>query len=427
MSRIVPVSVFAVTILVPLGAIDCWGLETEYTPLPEGAWLAVAATEAYGNCAIPAAGEGVQCWGGLSWDASVDASEIQAAPTTGVWTDLQSGALHWCALDTGGRVDCFGATVDEGFDERWRLYDPPGTYTQLGIGTASNCATRTSGETYCWGGWLDHYGRWAAPADETFTMLAQGEFFGCGLHADGTFTCWGEAPAYPPHLESISAGREHACGLSDQGVVCFGANGHGEVTPPVGASFVEVDAGAAYTCGRTAAGAVTCWGDDAAGLVSSAPATEGHLQVAAGRYQACALEGDGQASCWGDVAADPPRTQFAALTTGARHACGLTDGGIVECWGDNSEGQLTQRGCPDEVAFTAVSAGDYHTCGLCEGGGVVCWGLDAHGQVSGVEPWKFLSVSAGAEHTCGLKSDGIVVCWGRDLEGQTDIGYPWTY
>ena len=86
-------------------------------------------------------------------------------------------------------------------------------------------------------------------------------------------------------FDSVSAGKEHTCGVRDDGsVACWGGNQYGQATPPAG-EFASVSAGAAHTCGVRTDGSVACWG------------------------------------------ATPPEGQFASVSAGAAHTCGVRTGG----------------------------------------------------------------------------------------------------
>ena len=61
---------------------------------------------------------------------------------------------------------------------------------------------------------------------------------------------------------SVSAGREHTCGVRSSGsVACWGRDEYGQATPPAG-SFVSVNAGVNHTCGVKSNGSVACWGNN---------------------------------------------------------------------------------------------------------------------------------------------------------------------
>src|SRR5207244_3231436 len=88
---------------------------------------------------------------------------------------------------------------------------------------------------------------------------------------------------------AVTASGLHTCGLTivTGAAYCWGANGSGQLgdgtktnqlTPvlvqaPAGVSFAAVTAGAAHTCGVTAAGAAYCWGDNGFGQLGDGTTT----------------------------------------------------------------------------------------------------------------------------------------------------------
>ena len=43
-------------------------------------------------------------------------------------------------------------------------------------------------------------------------------------------------------------------------MVCWGDNSYGQGSPPAGIRFVQISAGASYTCGVSTSNEVWCWG-----------------------------------------------------------------------------------------------------------------------------------------------------------------------
>ena len=64
---------------------------------------------------------------------------------------------------------------------------------------------------------------------------------------------------------SVSAGRNHTCGVRTDGDVdCWGYDNYGQSAPPDD-SFVSISAGDFHTCGVKTDGSVVCWGKDEEG------------------------------------------------------------------------------------------------------------------------------------------------------------------
>lgn len=232
----------------------------------------------------------------------------------------------------------------------------------------------------------------------------------------------------------ITAGDEHTCGLTTSaGVVCWGANGNGQVgdgttfayRPPVDVATLQsgvqaVVANGGHSCALLSSGAVHCWGSNQAGQLGDGGTSERRVPVAVqgllesvtalavGGSHTCALLQSGNVACWGrngsgqlgngtnlDQKTPVPVTGLGglvmALVAGANHTCALLQTGAVQCWGDNTNGQLgdqttTVRNVPTTVnslagAVKAIVAGSDHTCAILTDGRVQCWGDNARGQL----------------------------------------------
>jgi len=349
-------------------------------------------------------------------------------------------------------------------------------------------------------------------AGVTFTSVTAGSFHTCGLTPAGAAYCWGEngngqlgdgtlAPRLAPVMvaqpggltfTNVTAGSFHTCGLTPaRAAYCWGLNVDGRlgdgtttdrVTPvpvaqPAGVTFTSVTAGSFHTCGRTPAGAATCWGDNSRGQLGDGtrtnrvtpvavaqPAGVTFTSVTAGSFHTCGLTPMGAATCWGDnslgqlgdgtttnpvtpvAVAQPAGVTFTSVTAGELHTCGLTPAGAAYCWGGNGgqlgDGTTTDRLTPVAVAqpagvtFTSVTAGAFHTCGRTPAGATTCWGVNSRGQLGDgtttnrVTPVPvaqpagvtFTSVTAGAFHTCGRTPAGAAYCWGDNSSGQLGDG-----
>ena len=102
-------------------------------------------------------------------------------------------------------------------------------------------------------------------------------------------------------------------------------------------------------------------------------------EVSAGGAHSCGLRSDGSLVCWGDNSsgqAVAPSGSFSQVSAGSGHSCGLRSDGSLVCWGDNILGQAVAA----SGSFSQVSAGIFHSCGLRSDGSLVCWGDNRLGQ-----------------------------------------------
>lgn len=246
----------------------------------------------------------------------------------------------------------------------------------------------------------------------------------CG-HADVTGP--GGNSAVTPQVVS---GNGFSCALTDTGVAyCWGRNnlgqlGRGSMSPsgspaPVAGDyrFHQLAAGDRNVCGLTADG-IVCWGNGGLFLLVDPVPTP--------------------------TAVTTPNHPFQTVSVGYYYACALATAGDGWCWGDDSYGQLgngTQLPSISatlvlaHVAFTELSAGTLHACGLASGD-VWCWGSNRGRPIgNGVQPNALVlephqvslpfaahSIAAGSGFTCTLDGAGRAWCWGRNEAGQLGSG-----
>lgn len=248
-----------------------------------------------------------------------------------------------------------------------------------------------------------------------------------------------------------SQGSGFTCGIATAGTWCWGVNSEGQLGSPratlvevvpfpvdAPASFVQVSAGVEHACGLTSDGEVWCWGNGVAGQLGN-----GGLSSSSSPVRVIASGGSG-----GRI--------YTAVEAGYRHTCGLV-ASAVYCWGRNDYGQTGSPGTvgtnqpqPARITntgvapldFVQISAGHFHTCGITSATTAWCWGAAFNGGLgdgqestarstptqvlgSGVSPLRFTSVSAGPSRTCALTT-GLslerVYCWGSNSGGFLGFG-----
>lgn len=374
-------------------------------------------------------GNVLYCWGrGTEGQIGDGAARDQFAPTqifangTFFVVDIAPGATHTCALSSGGFVRCWGSNREGALGDgtntdqidAWRANVVAGRYTDLSAGEAFTCGVTDTGGVSCWGRGAEH---------QLGTGVARSERVPTRADIAG--------------VRSISAGRAHACVTRAVGdVYCWGDNSRGQlgvghtsvVAGPVQVSSigklrnVEVASGGAHTCAATIAGALYCWGDNAAGQLGDGTLTSAPAPV---RSQISSLN------------------RQTTLTAGYRHACAITHTGETRCWGSNS---FAQTAAPSTFgtwvtqATTAsvlgtlrdVDGGRYHSCGIDGYGRAVCWGSNEFGQLGNnasgptastaatrvTNLAAVVSIAAGNTFSCAVDVEGSVFCWGDNRSGQ---------
>ena len=482
-------------------------------------------------CSHGVAADGTSCGNGLGcWNGQC------------AWArQIAAGSQHACALRTTGTVACWGRADfgQLGDNTSGELPDKTPEHktgavavyslvdvVSIAAGGNGTCAVKKDGTLWCWGN--NGAGLQALGTGSTASFVAiPGQVVGldqvvaasvspshrCALRKDGSVWCWGAGgngelgtgqtvattkatPGLLKGASGLGVGDRHSCAILTNGTVqCVGWNTAGQIgdggkavpdaqTPATvqgGDGIVEIGGGERHTCGRTAVGAVLCWGQNAWGQIgnntkigdanSSFPVATAHAGVkdatdlANGPNQACAVRKNGTVACWGanvdgqlgdggagmTGAAVTVQGMAAAVqvATGKDFSCALNKFGEVCCWGVGTFGQFGNGNSGigidsgRAVKVTASLAPGFGKCKLagscadgdpctqdvCDGEGVCQHPPASNGTacgtssacVGGVCRWA-TAIVGGAGHTCALQATGGVACWGRNTEGQLGIG-----
>ncbi len=337
--------------------------------------------------------------------------------------DIKAGERHTCALTSAGGVKCWGFNHDGQLgdgrgSDRSSPVDVVGLTTGVKAITAGwrdTCAVTTGGGAKCWGN--NHDGQ-----------------LGDGTDIDRNTPQ--DVVGLLAKVTAIRVGERHTCALTvEGGVKCWGNNHDGQlgdgtrkdkVTPVdvkgLTSGVTAIAAGWRHTCALTAAGSVTCWGNNHDGQLGDGTETDRPIPA--------------------DVVG--LTSGVTAITARWRHTCALTNAGGVKCWGNNNDGQLGDgtshdRNTPvDVVGLTsgvkAIAAGWSHACALTTAGSMTCWGSNHEGQLGDgtgntrkgpvdvvMLPSGIIAIATGGEHSCAV-TQGTVTCWGENEDGQLGDG-----
>src|SRR3989454_3814683 len=275
-----------------------------------------------------------------------------AAGLSGATSTAIAVTLTFAAVTASGLHTC-GFTIVTGAPYCWGANGSG----QLGDGTMTNRSSPVLVQ---------------APAGVSFAAVTGGDLHTCGLTTglSAAAYCWGgngsgqlgdgtmtsrsspvlvQAPA-GVSFAAVTGGAAHTCGLTtglSAAAYCWSGKGRrhlgdgtktNQLTPvlvqtPAGVTFAAVTAGAAHTCGVTAAGAAYCWGDNGFGQLGDGTTTNQSSPV---------------------LVQAPPGGSFAAVTGGGAGTCRGPAAGTAYCWGRNVEGQLGDGTTTDRLTPVRV-------------------------------------------------------------------------
>jgi alpha-tubulin suppressor-like RCC1 family protein len=341
-----------------------------------GAGLKNFTTNLFAKCALSSQG-GALCWGnGLfgQLGPGITGPVTGPAPIPGghTFTQISGGGNLDCGLAAGGVMYCWGNAqypqLGNGPPSTGTNTTPVAagngrTFSSITVGTTQACGI-SAGVAYCWGygrqgqlGTGDTVTRFVptavqVPAGVSFTTLAAGGLFTCGLTAAGAAYCWGQ-----------NASGELGSGSSSP------ANALSPNLVTGGHTFSALAVSLAAVCGLASGGTVYCWGHGANGNGTSA------------------IEYSPTAITQGSLTF----TQLSA-TGGLGAICALTSGGAAYCWGDNQFGEVgngvfgnSVGGTPVAVTgghvFSAIVPGPLTTCGYSTNQVMYCWGANQSGEL----------------------------------------------
>lgn len=321
---------------------------------------------------------------------SVPGAIADGANESGVWITVTGGSWHGCAISADDSAYCWGdnsagqlGNVSAGFSSTMPVHvtGGPTGWESLAGGRAHTCGVGDDSDVYCWGWNIDGQlgigtnTNTSVPTRVTggptdWEAVSAGNRHTCAVGADARAFCWGEGDygqlgngsmsdvsvpvqvgsglSGPTGWKAISAGNGHTCGIAiDDSAYCWGNNGFGELgnattiddSLPVRvtggpSSWLDVVAGASFTCGLGVDLRAYCWGWNRMGQLGNGANVNVStpVQVDTQSHQ--------------DI-------RMIATDANAVHACGVSDDSVY-CWGGNWRGQLG-NGSADDSSNVPVS------------------------------------------------------------------------
>lgn len=328
------------------------------------------------NTCVVVTGGAVRCWGGNNFGelgkgtTTSPGSQIPQTVAGLKATAVTIGRAHVCALQPNKTVKCWGGNVAGQLgDGTTTLRARPVAVKNLSnviaitAGDLHTCAIIQGGAVKCWGsnakGQLGNNSLTNKSLPTAVTGLTKAASLALGI----THTC-----------AVLQGGGAKCWGSNQRAELGTGGTDGAPVKTPVTVSVANVpaslDTGETSTCAVVPSGtfntAVKCWGDNLYGQLgngTNTPAATGVLvsgltndtsKVWSGQFFSCAKSLAGNIRCWGDGARGQlgnntgmgSKTAVsngmisATLALGTQHACGIVQSGAVGCWGDNTAGQL---------------------------------------------------------------------------------------
>jgi alpha-tubulin suppressor-like RCC1 family protein len=401
------------------GTVNCWGDNTYGVLTPpdsEAIYQQVSAGSNF-TCGILADGT-LSCWG-----AEDGYGQVSNAPESTIFTQVDAGYQHACGLLPNGSMKCWGRN-----DKSQAPDSTAGPFLQVSSGVNHTCAIKSSDRSVqCWG---DNTGGKATPSTTgPFIQVSAGAHHTCALAAQstplgGNLVCWGATPANPPEpaetFTQIAAGNSFNCGiLTDGSAACWGREDEGQTALPsditsLGTAQYNLSLGTA--CMITTSGSVKCVGPTDNAMILETPTTGIFTQISSTYLNTCGIKSDGSLICWGylNTSEAGPFTQVSASLD---HACALRPNGVVNCWGSDYRGKSTP---PASTYFRQIAAGqDHFTCGIKIDNTLACWGGLSNGVIDPPPTGTYTQISAGWYHACAVETNGAIQCWGNSLNGTT--------
>jgi len=304
----------------------CMGTPCSPVPVLRDAGVRQVFAGGHHACSLDELGEAV-CWGdnSLGRAGSLRGGMLyNPTPVTGgsAFVVLALGTYHSCGLDPQGKAHCWGSSatgrLGNGQRDEYGTGTPPGpvsggySFVSLTAGPDQTCGATPGGHIYCWG-----------ILGESQNVVAGAERCPSATGKDGTqyYVGCSYVPLRMPVAEwaagdTLFVQLSGTCARTASGsVFCF-ETGVGRYVPKTGLSDIAtISAGRRHACGLTEAGSAFCWGENGQGQLGDGTRTDSDAPVS--------------------VSGDHTFTQIVA---GESHSCGLTTDKEVWCWGSSHYG-----------------------------------------------------------------------------------------
>ncbi len=284
-------------VLDPDGTARCdGGNQLDQLRVPKDRLTAISAG-LYHSCGLTTAGTPL-CWGSDRGPYPGNATSDLPAPPDVRLVAIAAGSEYSCGLDAAGALRCWG-------NRGWASAPPPGRFVALTAGYDHACAVRADGR-----GHVFRRGRRRAPAVRAAGVGARRGLSRRRHHPQGLDARAGG----PPRSRRRRRGQPHLRGHQDRDRRVLGRRrlgrrqhdlGRPDPRPAQLIDVVEVSAGGGHSCARRRDGRVVCWGD--------VPSPAGRfVQIDSGASYACGVSAAGAVVCSATTASNGALVSFPA-------------------------------------------------------------------------------------------------------------------
>lgn len=390
-----------------------------------------------------------------AWCARPEMGMANVPPEARDVVSIAAGAHHSLALRRDGTVIAWGWA--DGDRPTW-VPSNLANVKQISAGDDFNMALCQDGSVVAWGTSAEPIGpatgpmrmqrianrRHVSTVAVDAVSIAAGTHGGIAVRSDGTVVAvWRRSDYFDPGdvmavpmlsgvnaVEMSHGAGEHALALRRDGTVAaWGANEHGQTSPPAGLSdVVAIACGSLLSYALNGDGAVARWGwayENSDGEADVPAGLSGVIAIAAGHHHSLALTSAGTVVAWGrnesgESTVPPDLADVVAIAAGgsgwpgAGYSLALRQNGTIVGWGE-------YNGAPVAVPGRlrgAVAIADGLV--LLRNGRVIAWDLSDGSRTpvpKGITDAVAIASAPGWGHVA-LRGNGSVVSW--DSQGEVD-------
>jgi len=247
-----------------------------------------------------------------------------------VWSKIDAGQRHACALLNSGSVRCWGSNTFGQLGNGTTTTSlvpvsivPNSLYKQVSAGGEHTCALKSNNLRYCWGVNDAHQlGMVSASTDPQLNPFHDS--------ADGQY-------------KYVDSGEGTTCVVTftNRWLECYGRNIYGNIgngnTEPTDdtvnfGTWQQTSSGGYHACGIDDNGTLYCWGRNSAGQLGMGDNTDRLV-----------------------VTQQPNWAPYSKVSAGFNHTCAIRTDGTLYCWGYNAQGQLGTAGFTNQNLPQLVS------------------------------------------------------------------------